>query len=233
METLTANLLVTAATVALVHVLAGPDHIVPFVALARARHWSASKTAWITFWCGVGHVLSSLLLGGLGLALGAGLAHLTAFEEVRGGVAAWALVAFGLAYALWGTRRALVHRHQLTLHAHGHGVHIHAGGATPHQHQGENTSVLTFWSLFLIFAFGPCEPLIPLFMLPASRGLWDVAWATGAVFGAVTLATMVTVVLVVRAGTLRLPLGSLERWSHALAGSVIALSGLAVIFLGL
>lgn len=233
MEGLTLNLLLAAAAVAFVHVLAGPDHTVPFVMLARAQGWSAVKTFWVTLLCGIGHVLSSLALGLLGLAAGAGLARVVALEELRGSVAAWGLVAFGLAYAVWGTRRALVHHHRLALHAHDGHVHIHTQGTQPHEHKNGKPSPVTFWSLFLIFAFGPCEPLIPLFMVPASRGRWDVALAAGAVFSAVTLVTMVAAVLLLRAGVERLPLAGLERWSHALAGSVIAISGLAVIFFGL
>ena len=34
-------------------------------------------------------------------------------------------------------------------------------------------------------------------------------------------------------GLRRLPLGPLEKWSHALAGAVVAGSGMAIIFLGL
>ncbi|MFN3413911.1 MAG: hypothetical protein ACK42L_07600, partial [Thermoanaerobaculum sp.] len=110
---------------------------------------------------------------------------------------------------------------------------IHPRGVEPQVHANGSPSPLTFWSLGLIFAFGPCEPLIPLFMVPASRGRWEVAAAAGAVFSLVTLVTMVTAVLLLRAGVTRLPLAGLERWSHALAGSVIAVSGLAVLFLGL
>jgi len=233
MEPLTLDLLLTAAGVALVHVLAGPDHTVPFVMLARAQGWSAAKTAWVTLACGVGHVLSSLLLGVVGLALGAGLAHIAALEEVRGSVAAWGLVAFGVAYAAWGVRRAWVERHQLQLHAHDGLVHLHTHGAAAHHHEEAAQSQVTFWTLFLVFAFGPCEPLIPIFMVPASRGRWDVALSAGGVFALVTLATMLLAVLLLRAGVARLPLAGLARWSHALAGSVIALSGLAVLLLGL
>jgi len=233
MEALTLNLLLTAAGVALVHVLAGPDHTLPFVMLARAQGWSAAKTAWVTLVCGVGHVLSSLLLGMVGLALGAGLAHMSALEEVRGSLAAWGLVAFGVTYAAWGVRRAWVQRHELELHAHDGLVHLHTHGAQPHHHGDASQSRWAFWTLFLIFAFGPCEPLIPIFMVPASRGRWDVALAAGGVFALVTLGTMLVAVLLLRAGVARLPLGGLARWSHALAGSVITLSGLAVLFLGL
>ncbi len=233
MEGLTLNLVLTAAAVGLLHVVTGPDHIVPFVFLARAQRWSTAKTVFVTLCCGVAHVLASLLLGLVGLGLGASLGHVQALEEVRGSLAAWGLVAFGLAYGLWGLRRAVRERQQLVLHAHEGHVHVHAHGHRPHQHDGGLPSPVTFWTLFLIFAFGPCEPLIPLFMLPASRGLWHVALAVGAVFGAVTLLTMVAAVLAARTGIERVPLAGLERWSHTLAGSVIALSGLAVIYLGL
>ncbi|MCS7183522.1 MAG: hypothetical protein NZ869_10495 [Thermoanaerobaculum sp.] len=233
MDALGWNIMAAAAGVGLVHVVTGPDHMVPFVVLARAQGWSAGKTALVTALCGVAHVASSLLLGGLGLALGWGLGRVTQWEALRGEVAGWILVAFGLAYAVWGTRKAFLHRHGVTLHAHNGQVHLHPQGAGPHVHRAPADSPVTFWSLFLLFAFGPCEPLIPLFMVPASGGRWDVAWAAGVVFSLVTLATMVAAVLLLRAGVYRLPLAGLERWSHALAGAAIAVSGLAVTLLGL
>jgi nickel/cobalt exporter len=68
-EGLFATLAVAAVTVGSLHTLA-PDHWVPFAALARARGWSAGRTARITFACGFGHVTVSALLGLLGLAFG-------------------------------------------------------------------------------------------------------------------------------------------------------------------
>ena len=47
-------------------------------------------------------------------------------------------------------------------------------------------------------------------------------------FAAATLATMTAVVLAGRLGAHRLPDGSWQRWSHAAAGLVIALCGLAI-----
>jgi threonine/homoserine/homoserine lactone efflux protein len=87
--------------------------------------------------------------------------------------------------------------------------------------------------LFVIFVFGPCEPLIPLLMYPASEsGTLDLIAVT-AVFGLVTTATMLTVVLLGRAGLDFLPLTKVQRYSHALAGGSILLCGLAILFLGL
>jgi nickel/cobalt transporter (NicO) family protein len=70
-------------------------------------------------------------------------------------------------------------------------------------------------------------------VLPASRGRWDLAVFTGAFFGIITVSLMVSTTLLGVAGLNRLPLGRLERWSHAMAGGVIALSGVMVLALGL
>jgi hypothetical protein len=87
--------------------------------------------------------------------------------------------------------------------------------------------------LFVIFVFGPCEPLIPILMYPAARsGLFDLLVVT-AVFGAVTTATMLAAVFLGKAGVDFLPLKPIQRYSHALAGATILLCGVAIQFLGL
>jgi nickel/cobalt exporter len=227
------NLLLAAGGIAIMHTALGPDHTLPFLMLARARRWTTARTMLVTLLCGAGHVASSLLLGGVGLGLGYGVARVTAWEEMRGGLAAWALIAFGLAYAVWGVRHAIRRRAGLQPHLHGADVHMHAHGGHTHGHDHGTGSRTTFWALFTVFVLGPCEPLIPLFVLPASRGRWDVAILTAIVFSVLTIATMMVLVRLALAGLSRLPLERLERWSHALAGAVIAASGLAVVFLGL
>jgi nickel/cobalt transporter (NicO) family protein len=53
------------------------------------------------------------------------------------------------------------------------------------------------------------------------------------VFGSVTILTMLSIVLASSFGFNLLPLGKLERYSHALAGGSIFLCGIAIQFLGL
>lgn len=228
------SLLAAAFGVGIVHTVLGPDHYLPFIMLAKARGWSRLRTVAVTSVCGLGHVGSSVVLGSLGIAFGLAIGHVESVESNRGPLAAWALVAFGVAYALWGLRHALRKRKGIEAHVHGDEVHIHSHGLSPHGHEarkiGANT---TFWTLFIIFVLGPCEPLIPLFVLPASQGRWDVAALTAVVFGVATLVSMVAVTLAGLKGLKMLKLGPLERWSHVIAGSVIAAAGLSVIYLGL
>lgn len=232
MDALSLNLLIAAVSVALIHTALGPDHYLPFVMIARARRWTMRRTLAVTAVCGLGHVASSLLLGGLGVGLGLAIGELENVEGGRGGAAAWALVGLGLAYALWGVRKARVRQRGLELHRHGDHVHLHEGGDRSHDHRHVHGPDATFWALFAVFVLGPCEPLIPLFVVPVSEGRWGLATATGIAFGAVTVGTMLAITGMLYAGYARLPLGPLARWSHALAGSVIAASGLGMVFLG-
>jgi len=224
------SLVLAAAGIGLTHTLLGPDHYLPFIMLSRARRWSTARTAAVTAICGLGHVLASVALGAIGIAAGIGLAHVEAVERARGSLAAWALVAFGGAYAVWGVRRALRRAGGIEPHDHHGHVHLHRRGDRPHDHGEVDT---TFWTLFAVFVLGPCEPLIPLVIMPASRGRLGLAGVSVLVFGVVTVGAMIGVTLAGRAGLYRMNVGRLARWSHAMAGGIIATSGLSVIFLGL
>ena len=229
-------LLGTAASIGLIHTLIGPDHYLPFIVMSKARGWSMRKTILITFLCGLGHVLSSVVIGGVGIGLGVAVARLEVVEAVRGNIAAWVLIAFGLVYTVWGVRRATRNRPHTHAHAHENGderdhEHSHRGAHT-HVHDAKGRSV-TPWVLFVIFVLGPCEPLIPLLVVPAATGgFLDVAAVAG-VFNVVTIATMLGVVLIIQRGLVRLPLGKVERFSHALAGLAIFASGGAMKLFGL
>lgn len=234
----------TAATLGFVHTALGPDHYLPFVVLSRARGWSAARTALVTTLCGLGHVLSSVVLGLVGITLGVALFKLEAFESFRGDIAAWLLIIFGFTYFVWGLWRALRNRPHVHEHAHDGGVehsHVHShGGGHAHVHEAERRS-MTPWVLFLIFVFGPCEPLIPLVMFPAAKGNMLHVVIVAAVFLVATVGTMLTIVMGVRYGLvtaarsdrLTAAFGRMGRFSHAAAGLVVMACGGAITFLGL
>ena len=111
-------LCLTAVFVGAVHTAAGPDHSIPFVAMSRAGGWSAAKTFWVTVACGLGHVAGSAVLGFVGLSVGGMILGIESWDSLRGDIAAWMLIAFGLAYLAWGLHRAT--RSDATAHAHDH-----------------------------------------------------------------------------------------------------------------
>lgn len=226
-------LVCTAAAIGFFHTLTGPDHYIPFVAMARIGRWSPLKTIAVTLGCGVGHVASSVVLGAIGITFGLAIGKLEWFEDVRGNLAGWLLLGFGLAYLAWGIKRAIRNQPHSHLHTHPDGAvhahrHTHAKGHM-HLHADEaRAASMTPWILFVIFVFGPCEPLIPLLMFPAAKlSIWGVG-LVALVFGTCTLATMTSIVVAGYFGLGRVSFSRLGRFSHALVGLTIAACGAAI-----
>ena len=228
-----------AASIGFVHTILGPDHYIPFIMLSKARQWNIRKTAFITLLCGIGHVLSSVILGLIGIALGIAVTKLEIVESFRGSLAAWLLIGFGLAYFIWGIKRAIQNIPHTHIHIHDNKIaHSHLHSHTEeHMHlhlkEAESDKKITPWILFIIFIFGPCEPLIPLIMYPAAKSSIIGIFAVSGIFAIVTIGTMLTVVLAFFYGLSFLPLQKMEKYSHAIAGLTIFLSGGAIQFLGL
>lgn len=230
-------LIILAASIGFFHTLFGPDHYLPFVMMSWSRGWSGLKTTLITFLCGLGHIGSSVVLGMIGVSVGIAVNKLEFLEGFRGNLAAWLLIAFGLVYFVWGMRRAYRNRPHVHSHAHEsqaeHTHHHDHHREHVHVHNGKSRTSIAPWALFVIFVFGPCEPLIPVLMYPAAKNSLFGLVVVTSVFGIVTLGTMLTVVLLARAGVSFVPLNRLQRYTHAIAGATILLCGLAIQFLGL
>lgn len=230
-------LVFTAASIGFLHTLFGPDHYLPFIVMAQSGKWSLRKTAIVTFFCGIGHVLSSVLLGIVGITLGIAVTKLKILESFRGNIAAWGLIAFGFVYFIWGLRQAIRNKPHKHLHLHSDkSAHKHTHSHNEdhiHVHKQENSANVTPWVLFTIFILGPCEPLIPLLMYPAAKeNLFGLILVT-AVFAAVTIGCMMAVVLVSTFGISFVPVSKLQRYTHMLAGLTIFLCGVSVQFMGL
>jgi sulfite exporter TauE/SafE len=174
----------------------------------------------VTFVCGLGHVLSSIVIGAVGIGFGAAVGNLVAIEKTRGDIASYLLIAFGLAYGIWGLWRGRK--------GHGH-IHLHGGKHL----DSSNTRSVTFWTLFIVFVLGPCEPLIPLLMFPAISYNWYGVFLVTVVFGAATIATMSAIVYAGIKGLGSVKTGLMERYIHALAGGIIAVSGMAIRLFGI
>jgi nickel/cobalt transporter (NicO) family protein len=233
-------LLGTAASIGLFHTLVGVDHTLPFIVLARSQKWSLRKLWWVTGLCGLGHLLSSVLIGTIGIGLGVALDRLEWLEATRGGLAARLLIGFGLAYMIWGlVKSARAHRHSHVHHHDDGTVHLHE-----HDHEQQHVHVhgekrmtttaktATVMGLFVVFILGPCEALIPMLLAPAFERSWFVVAGVVLTFGGATLATMLTVVTVGWYGMRWRGMAVLERHLHAVAGFAIAASGLAIELLG-
>lgn len=227
---------ITAISIGFIHTLLGPDHYLPFIVLSQAKKWSLRKTMIITFLCGLGHVLSSVVLGLIGIAVGVSVTKLVAVETFRGNIAAWLFIAFGLVYMIISIRNLIKKRKHSHSHFHIDGEnHLHE-----HNHYNEHTHIhqqdvvkTTPWILFLIFVFGPCEPLIPILMYPAAENNISGSIIVSILFSVATVGTMMSIVLAFKLGVNKINLQPVEKYSHLIAGAMIFFSGLAIQFLGL
>ncbi len=208
----------TAATIAFVHTIIGVDHYLPLTAVSAARNWSMKKLAAVTTLIGFGHILGSVLLGFVGIAIRAKLDQLGLIESMRGEIAAWLLVAFGLVYAVWGLRHAYKKK----------ATHTH------HDVDGSGFKLARFspFAILVIFIIGPCEPLIPILMYPAMTFSVAGMLLVTAVFAGVTMLTMLGAVLITSYGLARLRHFSMFRFGHTACGATISACGLAIIVLG-
>jgi sulfite exporter TauE/SafE len=229
------NVLVTAAiSIAVIHTLIGIDHYIPFVALSKANGWTMKKTAVVVLICGIGHVLSSVLLGLVGIGLSQAVSVLVDIESFRGMLATYFLIAFGLVYMAYGIRLAMKNKtHKHTTHEGNVVSHTHFKSGSEHEHKkaDSNKSGGALWGLFILFVLGPCEPLIPILMYPAATQNTFALLLVTLCFAFFTILTMLVMTVVGLKGVKLLKINKLERYRHARAGFAVFLCGVAVLTL--
>lgn len=201
---------IAALLTAVIHTVMGPDHYLPFIAIAKSRDYSLKKTLFWTFICGLGHIASALLLALLFIYFSHWLSkeNFLWLEENRGDIAAYALIGLGAAYLLWALRHRFAHQHQIP------------------DMQDKNISV---WVLFIIFVLGPCEALLPILTASSVLGISAVISCT-LIFSIATIATMMLCVTLGMLGISTLRFKSLENYAHEIAGGTIMACGLAIIY---
>jgi hypothetical protein len=91
---------------------------------------------------------------------------------------------------------------------------------------------VAMWTFFAVVILGPCEPLVPLVFLGYNYG-WAGVIAVSAVFSVTTLIMMLAQSLLAYLGIQLIRGDFMERYSHAFAGLVIALTGGFVMFAGI
>lgn len=231
MSTTLYALAITAITISFFHTASGPDHYLPFIVLSKSRKWSMSKTVFLTIICGLGHVLSSVVLGLIGVYLGWQLNKISWLQDVRGNVSSWALFIFGLIYLIYGLWQALRNKPHKHFDVMGDDVyvfqHTHGEVVMP-----QNRVKVTPLVLFAIFVMGPSEPLIPLlFFSGTQRSMPEVITLISA-FTICTVITMLAMVLLGVYGYNMLNTEKLERYVHAIGGAVVTVCGAGMLFLG-
>jgi ABC-type nickel/cobalt efflux system permease component RcnA len=226
-------LIFAVAAVGVLHTVV-PDHWVPIVLLARQRGWTKAQTARASLQAGIGHVVTTLIIG---LAVWvAGVAVATRFGQIVDLVASLALIGFGgwIGISSWlELRRGSGHHHHHHDHHDDHNHHDHEHDHN-HSHQnapeanghsaGPKSGASSRLALLLILGSSPMVEGIPAFFAAGKYGL-TVILVMAVVFALSTIVTYVALCVYSAAGLQRLRLGPLERYGEVLSGAFIALVG--------
>ena len=241
MSATTPALLAAAAGVGFGHAIL-PDHWVPLAVVGRTRRLPLRRVARLSGLAGVAHVLVSVLLGGVIVAVG--LQFRSAVESAQDTIVGGLLVATGVGFAT----AELIGRG----HRHGHGVegeHRHEPGqgtATGHadaQHDHasdhgseeklaiEETRGLHGIAAVMVpfgAAASPDLTILPVFLAATTVGA---ATAVGSliIFAAVTIATIVGLTLAACFGGYQIRAAWLERWGNVCTALVLLVIGALVL----
>ena len=221
----------TVVSISAIHTLSGPDHYLPFIILSRSKKWSLNKTILWTCLCGFAHVLSSVIIGLLGIFLGLTISKIFHIETIRGEFAAWLLLIFGIAYlvyALYKLKQNKAHKHfdvsnngEIYVFEHQHGQSI-----LPNKKYK-----VTPWVMFFIFALGPSEPLIPLIIYPYINYSFIEIGVLIALYTGSTIFIMLSLVILGFFGSRFVNYEGFEKYIDIISSIAIIICGIGMVFL--
>jgi len=158
-----------------------PNHWFPFVAAARYHKWTTTQLFRFTLMVALAHAATTVGLSVLVGLLGEGVAHFLHENSVK--VAGTALLVLALVFLF--SPRLYGHRH------------IHHPEC---EHCQSGSQVVTLAGLFVALAFSPCEGLLPIFFAAAVKFGWLNALVIAVISSLLTVALIVTVVLLATRG---------------------------------
>lgn len=224
-------LLAAAAGVGFGHAIL-PDHWVPLAVLGRTRRYSLARVARLSGLAGIAHVLVSIVLGGVIIAIG--LQFRSVIENAQDTIIGALLIATGLGFVVF---ELTGHGHSHD-HDHGHGEHEHGHEDHGHGHEGAGLGprrgrLAGIAAVMVPFgaAASPDLTILPVFLAAAAVGA---ATAIGslAIFAAVTIGTIVGLTLTATRTGYQIRGQWLERWGNVFTALVLILIG-ALVFTGI
>jgi nickel/cobalt transporter (NicO) family protein len=226
MNSATPALFAAAAGVAVGHAIL-PDHWVPLAVLGRARRYPLSKVARLSGLAGIAHVLLSILLGAVIVAVG--LQFRSTIQSAQDTIIGSLLIATGLGFIAF----------ELTGHGHGHGHdHDHDHGGPDHDHEHADSDddpharsgVRGLAAVMVPFgaAASPDLTILPVFLAATTVGV-PTAVGSVLIFAVVTIATIVGLTLVATKGGYQIRGQWLDRWGNATTAAVLLVIGALVL----
>lgn len=230
------ELIVAAAGVGFGHAVL-PDHWLPLAVMGRTQKRPLPQVARLSAVAGFAHVMVSVILGALVIVVGLQFRHTV--EHAQNLIVGGLLIATGIGFIVLeltghGHHHGAgehVHSHSLAHdhshdhgHDHSHEHHDHSHTHNEHSHAPSRISVLVPFGA----AASPDLTILPVFLAATAVSV-TASIASVVVFALVTIATFVTLTLIVAGGGYQLKGDWLERWGNAITAAVLLVIGGLVI----
>jgi FtsH-binding integral membrane protein len=218
-------LLAAAAGVGFGHAIL-PDHWVPLAVVGRTRRYPLSRIARLSSLAGVAHVLVSILLGAVIIAIG--LQFRSTIEHAQDTIIGFILIATGIGFLLLELTGRGHHHHDHDGHHH----HHHDDGPRDHHHTTAPPPPRISGLAAVMVPFGaaasPDLTILPVFLAATTAGI---VTAVGSllIFAAVTIGTIVGLTLAAARGGYQIQGEWLERWGNVFTAGVLGIIGLLVL----
>jgi len=222
MSATTPALLAAAAGVGFGHAIL-PDHWVPLAVVGRTRRYPLGRVARLSTLAGVAHVLVSIVLGGVIIAVG--LQFRSEVQSAQNKIIGGLLIATGVGFAIF----ELISRTHGHHHEHGHGRQPADGDATASAGPAESR-MRGLAGVMVPFgaAASPDLTILPVFLAATTVGA-TTAIVSVVIFAAVTIATIVGLTLAACFGGYQIRGQWLERWGNVCTALVLIVIGALVL----
>ncbi len=212
-------LLAAAAGVGFGHAIL-PDHWVPLAVLGRTRRYPLSRVAGLSGLAGIAHVLVSIILGAVIIAVG--LQFRSTIQSAQDTIIGLILIVTGIGFAVLElSGRGHTHDHE-------HG-HDHDPDPDP-DHAGPRGGLSGLAAVMVPFgaAASPDLTILPVFLAATAAGV-GTAIGSLLIFAIVTIGTIMGLTLVATRGGYEIRGQWLERWGNAFTAMVLIIIGLLVL----
>jgi hypothetical protein len=228
----TPALLAAAAGVGFGHAIL-PDHWVPLAVVGRTRRYSLGRVARLSGMAGVAHVLVSIVLGGVIVAVG--LQFRSTVQSAQDTIIGCVLMLTGLGFAaleLIGRGHHHDHDHDHAHPRHHDHPHLHLPSPSESDEQVAAGEGRFHGLAAVMIPFGaaasPDLTILPVFLAATTAGAVT-AIGSLAIFAAVTIGTIVTLTLAACFGGYQIQGEWLERWGNAFTALVLIAIGALVL----
>jgi hypothetical protein len=197
-----------------------PDHWAPLAVLGRARRYPLAKVARLSGLAGIAHVLLSIVLGGVIIAIG--LQFRASIQSAQDTIVGAILIATGLgfgAFELMGRGHGHDHHDE---HDHHHD-RVHEPPSEPRGLRGLAAIMVPFGA-----AASPDLTILPVFLAATTVGA-ATAIGTVLIFAAATIGTIVCLTLAATRGGYQISGQWLDHWGNAITAVVLVLIGTLVL----